>query len=391
MNNKFSYNNSIFKENKNPVSNTLSTSPLFRYKDRDFSNKSKKSKKYYNSKNKLLLFGNNSISNNKSRKFDYDYNGGISNNNRSNSKSTYKNNNNSNSSTSKFNSCLIKSDSYIKLDTSFINNNIIKNTTHTNINTKANTITNNIISNNSDGIDNNNNNTNSQISQPIKCYLRIKPHQIRNNDENNNNINTELLSNYTVSENLSNHNTHTHNTNDTNNNTTTSFSLKNEQYYFSKVFSESETQQTIWKETAKPIIDDFINKLKPGLLFSYGNSNSGKTYTIIGENSNPGILPISLSYVYNRISKLKTSENNDVSVFSNINYSNINLYCSFIEIYNEEIIDLLKEEGEDNYNNTAYVKIQIREKDKKFILVSKSTNHNQYYYIINITINFTIR
>ena len=68
-----------------------------------------------------------------------------------------------------------------------------------------------------------------------------------------------------------------------------------------------------------------------GSIFMYGQTTSGKTYTMLGSPNNPGILPCVLRDIFLKIKKIK--QNND-----NIEFK---VYCSYIEIYNENIHDLL--------------------------------------------------
>ncbi|CAG2179699.1 unnamed protein product, partial [Oppiella nova] len=69
---------------------------------------------------------------------------------------------------------------------------------------------------------------------------------------------------------------------------------RNELFYkFKQVFSENTSQKEIFADIALPLVSDLVNG-KNGLLFTYGITSSGKTYTIAGTPSEPGILPRSL-------------------------------------------------------------------------------------------------
>ena len=61
-----------------------------------------------------------------------------------------------------------------------------------------------------------------------------------------------------------------------------------------------------------------------------GQTTSGKTFTMLGTPENPGILPCAIRDVINYSSKETET-----------GVSNYNIYCSYIEIYNENIHDLL--------------------------------------------------
>ena len=77
------------------------------------------------------------------------------------------------------------------------------------------------------------------------------------------------------------------------------------------------------------IIKGFLNGIN-GTIFTYGQTTSGKTYTMLGNVDYPGILPCSLKNLFDLL-EMKKKE---------INF-NYNLYCSYVEIYNEIIHDLI--------------------------------------------------
>lgn len=51
----------------------------------------------------------------------------------------------------------------------------------------------------------------------------------------------------------------------------------------------------------------------PGLLFAYGVTNSGKTFTMTGEQDQPGILPRVMDVLFNTIAEVQAPKN--VSLF----------------------------------------------------------------------------
>ncbi|XP_064471732.1 kinesin-like protein KIF23 isoform X2 [Ornithodoros turicata] len=75
---------------------------------------------------------------------------------------------------------------------------------------------------------------------------------------------------------------------------------KQYQYTFKHVFDANASQQEIFQEVALPLVDDLIHG-RPGLLFTYGITSSGKTYTMTGSPQDGGILPRSLDVVFNSI------------------------------------------------------------------------------------------
>lgn len=65
-------------------------------------------------------------------------------------------------------------------------------------------------------------------------------------------------------------------------------------------------------------------------VFAYGATGSGKTHTMIGNTSMPGVMPQALQDLFARI-----EERRDETIFT--------IFISYLEIYNEQIRDLLVE------------------------------------------------
>lgn len=72
-------------------------------------------------------------------------------------------------------------------------------------------------------------------------------------------------------------------------------------YSFSKIFDETVGQKEIFNDLGLPLVKDLLEG-KNGLLFSYGVTGSGKTYSMIGNQHEPGILQRCLDTVFNSIS-----------------------------------------------------------------------------------------
>ncbi|KAJ1448486.1 kinesin motor domain-containing protein, partial [Pelagophyceae sp. CCMP2097] len=97
-------------------------------------------------------------------------------------------------------------------------------------------------------------------------------------------------------------------------------------YLFTKVFNGETAQQTVYDDATAPLVDALFEG-RSALLFTYGVTNAGKSYTMMGkpEGDEAGIMPRALDAVLERANKEETSE----------------VYVSFIEIYNEQIYDLM--------------------------------------------------
>uniref|UniRef100_A0A3P9BTZ9 Kinesin family member 6 n=1 Tax=Maylandia zebra TaxID=106582 RepID=A0A3P9BTZ9_9CICH len=100
-------------------------------------------------------------------------------------------------------------------------------------------------------------------------------------------------------------------------------------FRFQKVFDQVAKQEEIFENIAKPVADSVLAGYN-GTIFAYGQTGSGKTFTITGgaeQYSDRGIIPRTLSYLYERFSQ-----------DSSMVYTT---HISYLEIYNEMGYDLL--------------------------------------------------
>ena len=119
-------------------------------------------------------------------------------------------------------------------------------------------------------------------------------------------------------------------------------------YNFDRIFTPSSTQEDIYSFGVKEIIDSVLNGYN-GTVLAYGQTSSGKTYTMQGEMEPPstqGIIPRMISHVFKYI---YNTEGTDFII-----------KVSMIEIYQEKIRDLL---------DITRVNLNIREDNIKGIYV----------------------
>ncbi|KYN28299.1 Kinesin-like protein KIF23 [Trachymyrmex cornetzi] len=76
---------------------------------------------------------------------------------------------------------------------------------------------------------------------------------------------------------------------------------------FSHVFKSDVTQREIFETVALPLVENLING-RNGLLFTYGVTGSGKTYTMTGEPQDAGIMPRCLDVIFNTIANYQTKK-----------------------------------------------------------------------------------
>jgi centromeric protein E len=117
-------------------------------------------------------------------------------------------------------------------------------------------------------------------------------------------------------------------------------------YTFDHVFDQSATSAQVYTEVAKNVVISAMGGIN-GTVFCYGQTGSGKTHTMHGNAECPGIVPAAIHDIFAFIQK------NPERAFM--------LRCSYWEIYNEAIKDLLQPSNED---------LQIREAVGRGIFVA---------------------
>ncbi|KAI9447762.1 kinesin-domain-containing protein [Lactarius indigo] len=106
---------------------------------------------------------------------------------------------------------------------------------------------------------------------------------------------------------------------------------KDRRFMFDRVFRPDSSQQEVYDATARPLLQRLLDGFNT-TVFAYGATGCGKTHTISGTDSDPGIIYLTMADLFQRIEDRKDDYNAEVVV-------------TFLEIYNEEIRDLLSETG----------------------------------------------
>jgi centromeric protein E len=116
------------------------------------------------------------------------------------------------------------------------------------------------------------------------------------------------------------------------------------QFGFEHVFGPESKNRDVYEHSVRPVVEQALRGVN-GSVFAYGQTNSGKTHTITGVRSDPGLLWRAVQHIFEGIRR------QPARVFR--------LRCSYFEIYNEETRDLL------DMDKGA---LQIREKAGKFFI-----------------------
>ncbi|XP_056102973.1 centromere-associated protein E isoform X2 [Rhinichthys klamathensis goyatoka] len=97
-------------------------------------------------------------------------------------------------------------------------------------------------------------------------------------------------------------------------------------FSFDRVFSAAETTAQLYQDIAKPLVVSAVEGYN-GTIFAYGQTSSGKTFSMMGSEHNPGVIPLAMADVFKTIKNFPKKE--------------FLLRVSYMEIYNETVTDLL--------------------------------------------------
>ncbi|NXV46352.1 KI18A protein, partial [Uria aalge] len=126
---------------------------------------------------------------------------------------------------------------------------------------------------------------------------------------------------------------------------------KDLKFVFDAVFAESSSQLEVFEHTTKSVIDGFLNGYNCTVL-AYGATGAGKTHTMLGSPEDPGVMYLTMMALYNCMDQIKEDKICNVAV-------------SYLEIYNEQIRDLLVNSGP----------LAVREDTQKGVVVQGLTLH----------------
>jgi hypothetical protein len=101
-----------------------------------------------------------------------------------------------------------------------------------------------------------------------------------------------------------------------------------------QVFGERTPQEEVFSVIGQPMVEEVLQGFN-GAIFAYGQSGTGKTFTMEGTDwdsptlgQDAGVIPRTAVHIFNAL--------------ANIPEDNYAVKVSFLEIYNEELFDLLQ-------------------------------------------------
>ena len=176
---------------------------------------------------------------------------------------------------------------------------------------------------------------NNNKSETVKVAVRVRPMNSREKEKNS-----------TICVSIDNQNNSISVTSDKND---------SKSFQFDYVFSIESTQREVYDSVAFPIVEGIFQGYN-GTVFAYGQTGCGKTFTMMGDikdDNLKGVIPNSFSHIFGYIEA--EGKNKKFLV-----------RCSFVEIYNEEVRDLL---------GVSNKEMKVREDPKKGTYVQDLSYH----------------
>lgn len=165
-------------------------------------------------------------------------------------------------------------------------------------------------------------------------------------------------------------------------------------YTFSRVFNDKSTQDDVY-DHVNALVRATVNGYNT-TIFAYGSTGSGKSYTMTGNSSDPGIIPRAISDIFSII-ETTTSEENDVFFYVRLSYVELynNNFRNLIEFASKELSsresDVVSEQDSNNLslsnrilvspsstNISRSEKIEVRESQTAGVFLAGRNDANDF-------------
>lgn len=100
---------------------------------------------------------------------------------------------------------------------------------------------------------------------------------------------------------------------------------------FDRVFDNEASNQDIFEFSMRPLVSSVMDGFNCS-AFVYGATGAGKTFTMLGNEENPGITFLTMKELFNQIETFSEERQFDIGI-------------SYLEVYNEQVMNLLTKTG----------------------------------------------
>lgn len=148
---------------------------------------------------------------------------------------------------------------------------------------------------------------------------------------------------------------------------------KHMQFIFDKVFNEETSNQEVYENSTMSLVSTLMDGINCS-VFAYGATGAGKTFTMLGKPSNPGITLLTMQYLFETIERLKVERDFELGI-------------TYLEVYNELVQDLLnpgaqlmlREDGKFGVVVAGIKYVMIEKADELYHLLEQgNTNRTQH-------------
>ncbi|RLO09219.1 hypothetical protein DYB28_014713, partial [Aphanomyces astaci] len=191
----------------------------------------------------------------------------------------------------------------------------------------------------------------------FKVVIRVRPplpRELQGDKPFQNIVSVDSSGHYLTVSNSNHHHNPSSNDDQQGNSSSSSSSYSNHSFSFDHVYDQHSTQRAVYENTAKAVVESSLEGYN-ATIFAYGQTGTGKTYTMEGFNSSGGssledrgIIPRAIEQIFMHI---------QANMSARMRFL---VRASYLQIYNESISDLLKPER----NN-----LTIREDKKRGVFV----------------------
>ncbi|CAF1055805.1 unnamed protein product [Brachionus calyciflorus] len=144
---------------------------------------------------------------------------------------------------------------------------------------------------------------------------------------------------------------------------------ENKEFSYDAVYDWNSKQVDLYEETFRPLVESVLDGFN-GTIFAYGQTGTGKTFTMEGVRSNKelrGVIPNSFDHIFAHISR-----SNDEQYL---------VRAQYLEIYQEEIRDLLSKDQSK--------RLELKESPDKGVYVKDlsafiTKNENEIEHVMNV-------